>query len=140
MKKIKSILVPLDGSQNSFRALDFAITLAKPIKASITGLHCIDLQLVLEYAVIDPVSIRMEKKAHRFLKTAKGHCIKNRVTFKQKILHGKTSEQILQFSKKGKFDLIVMGSRGEGMVQKMLLGSVSHEITHRSKIPVVIVR
>lgn len=140
MKKVKSILVPLDGSRNSFRALDFAITLAKPINASITGFHCIDLQLVLEYAVIDPVSIRLEKKAHRFLKTAKMHCTKNRVAFKQKILRGKTSEQILQFSKKGKFDLIVMGSKGEGMVQEMLLGSVSHEITHRSKIPVVIVR
>ena len=140
MKKVKSILVPLDGSKNSFRALDFAITLAKPIKASITGFHCIDLQLVLEYAVIDPVSIRLEKKAQRFLKTAKKRCTKNRVQFQQKILRGKTSEQILQFSKKGKFDLIVMGSKGQGMIQEMLLGSVSHEITHRSKIPIVIVR
>lgn len=140
MKKIKSILVPLDGSKNSFRALDFAISLAKPINASITGFHCIDLQLVLEYAVIDPVSIRLEKRVHRFLKTAKERCTRNRVQFQQKILRGKTSEQILQFSKKGKFDLIVMGSKGEGRVHEMLLGSVSHEITHRSKIPVVIVR
>jgi nucleotide-binding universal stress UspA family protein len=41
---------------------------------------------------------------------------------------------------KNKFDIIIIGSRGLGSVKEVFLGSVSHAVVHKSKIPVLIVK
>jgi len=43
-------------------------------------------------------------------------------------------------TKKNKFDLIVIGSRGMGSAKEIFLGSTSNYVLHKSKIPVLIVK
>ena len=53
---------------------------------------------------------------------------------------GHAAEEILNAAKKGKVDLIVMGSRGRGAIGSLLLGSVAQTILSASEVPVMVVR
>jgi nucleotide-binding universal stress UspA family protein len=141
---IKRILVPLDGSDNSFRALETAIFLAKKINAAIIGFYVVDILPVTEAQIIDPVSIQFEEKkyANRILKKAKSLCKQGGVDFSQVIEFGTPGYVIVKFikNKDNKIDFVVMGSRGRGAVKEIFLGSVSNFVLHKSHVPVLIVK
>lgn len=139
-KKINKILVPLDGSRNSFRALDFAISISKSLKSKITTVSIIDLPPILEYGIIDPVSKRLDIHQRKVIQRAKNKVVKNRIKFESKIIHGKTGNSIINFAKKGNFDIIIMGARGVGGFSGLLVGSVSNHVIQKSKKPVLIIK
>ena len=140
MQEIKNILVPIDGSKNSFKALTKAIYLAKKCDALITALY------VLRVAYDNPDLVYVTqtqnelKKVEKFLNTAKNQVTKNSVSFKKKILFGHEAKRIIDFAQKQRFDLIVMGARGRGVMKQMFLGSVSNTVVHNSKVPVLIIK
>src|SRR3989338_6657709 len=140
MQEIKNILVPIDGSKNSFKALTKAIYLAKKCDASITALY------VLRVAYDNPDLVYVTqtqnelKKVEKFLSTAKNQVTKNSVSFKKKILFGHEAKRIIDFAQKQRFDLIVMGARGRGVMKQMFLGSVSNTVMHNSNDPLLIIK
>ncbi|HET6516835.1 MAG TPA: universal stress protein [Nitrosopumilaceae archaeon] len=139
-KKIKKILVPIDGSKNSFRGLDKAISLARQCQATITGLY---IMPIYPRSVVDafmPFQIHFTKSAKKYMKTAKNKAAKKGVVFKSKIVYGSPIMEITDMASKKKFDLIVIGSRGLGGVKEVFLGSVAHGVVHRAKVPVLVVK
>lgn len=140
MEEIKNILVPMDGSKNSFKALTKAIYLAKKCGASITTIYVLRVAYDNPSLIYAPQTQNELKKVERFLTTAKSQVVRNSIGFKKKILFGHEAKKITEFAQKQKFDLIVMGARGRGMIKQMILGSVSNTVTHISKVPVLIVK
>jgi len=61
------------------------------------------------------------------------------LTIIRKIGKGNPSDAILEESEEG-FDMLVMGSRGLGFLDELLLGSVSEKVVHKSKITVVLAK
>ncbi len=55
-------------------------------------------------------------------------------------MFGSEAKEVIDFSQKGKFDLIIIGARGRDMIKQMLLGSVSNTIVHSSKIHVTAIK
>jgi len=140
MENIKNILVPLDGSKNSLKALTKAIYLAKKCNSSITALYVLRVAYDNPSLLYVPQTQNELKKVERILDTAKNQVSKNNIGFKKKILFGHEAKQIVDFAQKQKFDLIVMGARGHGGIKQMILGSISNTVVHSSKIPVLIVK
>ncbi len=137
--QIKNILVPIDGSKNSFRGLDTAIYLARQCGATITGLFVMPVPL----PAFSPITFDKKyllKYANEFMSKAKTHCAQNGIVFLGKTTTGNGDTEILSFSQKNKFDIIIIGARGLGSVKEVFLGSVSHTVVHKSKIPVLIVK
>ena len=58
----------------------------------------------------------------------------------KRLAEGYASEEILKDAEKGHHDLIIMGSRGMGLVSSLLLGSVSSRVVNQAEIPVLIVK
>ncbi len=140
MEKIKTILVPMDGSKRSFKALTKAIFLAKKCNSSITALYVLRTAFDNPNLIYVPQTQNELKKVEKFLDTAKNQVIKNSIKFKKKIVFGHEAKEVIDFAQKGKFDLIVIGARGRGTLKQMLLGSVSTAIVHSSKIPVLVIK
>ena len=140
MQEIKNILVPIDGSKNSFKALTKAIYLAKKCDALITALYVLRVAYDNPDLVYVPQTQNELKKVEKFLNTAKNQVTKNSVSFKKKILFGHEAKRIIDFAQKQRFDLIVMGARGRGVMKQMFLGSVSNTVVHNSKVPVLIIK
>ena len=139
-KKIKKILIPLDGSKNSQRGLDEAIYIARQCQATLTGLYVIPIYPRNLLDAIMPYQIYFTKEAKKIMKDAKKRAAQNGIVFRSKIVWGSPIAEIFDLTKNKKFDLIVIGSRGHGRVKEAFLGSVASGIVHKSKIPVLVVK
>ncbi len=137
---VKKILVPIDGSKNSFRGLDRAIYLARQCQATVTGLYVIPIYPRNIADAFMPYQIHFTKSAKKYMQTAKTLAAQKGVLFKSKIVYGSPIMEIIDMTRGKKFDLIVIGSRGHGSVKEAFLGSVAHGVIHRAKVPVLVVK
>ncbi len=133
-KQIRQILVPLDGSKNSFRGLETAIHLAKEHDASLTAIYVI-------HALQKGTSRqKLEEKQPSFLFQAKKLALKNSIPFHSRILTGDPGHEIIEYANTRGVDLIVIGARGLGTFKKIFLGSVSHYVLSKSKVAVMLIK
>ncbi len=140
-KKISKIFVPLDGSKNSIRGLETAITLARNCGATITGFYSIYAPPHSEFKGVGSVEKSLNKEVKKFMEEAKTLAAQNGIVFKDKIARGEIGYNIIKATHgKTKFDMIVIGSRGRSNTKEIFFGSVSNYVIHTSKIPVVIVK
>jgi nucleotide-binding universal stress UspA family protein len=138
----KKILAPLDGSENSFRALDVAIFLATKSDASLALLYSVSVFPSIEVQTIDPIKCQIEERkfAESVLKKAEAICAKNGITPSKITANGTPGYMIVKYIKNNKVDLVVLGSRGRSAVREVFLGSVSNYVLHKSSAPVLVVK
>ena len=147
---IQKILVPMDWSKTSFRALDNAINLSKFTKSEIVLFHVLPTD-VSSLSIVDlmkPISSiqsidyekKIKKTARKIIDGASLICKQNNIRCSSKIISGNPSFATIKFAhdKKNLIDLIVMGSKRKGHAEEILLGSVSYHVVDKSKIPVLI--
>lgn len=141
-KKISKILVPLDGSKNSMRALEMAISIAKQFGATVTGAYSMNIQPYSEFQGISSVNKEWDKEIKKMMTDIRSSSAQNDIVFKEKLMRGDAGYNLVKLAhdKKERFDLIVMGSRGRSAIKELFLGSVSNYVIHSSKIPVLIVK
>jgi len=139
----QKILVPIDGSPNSYRGLQYAVEIAKKFDAEITLIHIVE-QPSYAFApsggsvIPAETFIEIEGFAEELLQERKGELTKQGVRTNTLLKKGNPAVEILRVSTG--FDLIVMGSQGLSRFKRLLLGSVSNSIVQNSKVPVLIVR
>lgn len=150
----KRIMVCLDGSKHSEKALSQAILIAKNIDSKITLVHVVEPSVVFGTmqnpsepywgSISAPLlqnSLNKEQKEGNKILTKNSQILeKEGISFDTVLLFGNASEEILTFSKKKKIDFIVVGSLGKGMLSRVLLGSVSTSISQKANCTVIIVR
>lgn len=137
------ILVPVDGSDNSFRALDAALLLSEKIGSEVTAIHVMEDIPVLHIQsekLLRKLIEDFKKESQLILSKCSDRAAKKGLSLDTKLLQGNAGSTILDFCENKKFDVIVMGSRGMGKFKELVLGSVSSKVVHHSSCPVMIVR
>lgn len=140
---MEKILVPVDGSEQSHKAITFAVDLANHYNATIYLLHAFKLTIIPEglgeYVVSDRVQLRAlgTKIIAAAEQEAKGHGVERIETA---VVEGDPAERIIDYAKDHDVDIIVIGSRGLGTFKGLLLGSVSNKVSHKTDRTCVIVR
>src|SRR5574341_1892674 len=94
LPQIRKILVPMDGSKNSFRGLDYAIHIARQCGATVTGINVIPFYP--KSLLLTPISYEKEltKKAKEFMTKAKVRSAQNGIVFNEKITDGHEVDEI----------------------------------------------
>ena len=140
--KINKILVPLDGSKNSLRGLDMAISLARKLDAIVIGICVIYAAPRSEFRGTGAVEKGSMQKVKKFMNDAKTKAAQNGIVFDEKILYGDVGYHLVKFAhnKKNGIDLVVIGARGRSSAKELFLGSVSNYVLHKSKKPVLVVK
>ena len=137
---INKILVPVDGSKNGEKGLNYACWLANKIDASLTVMHVVSVPYTGESAVfqIEP----LEKVGRMILENSE-KLIKDKCAEAHFILRngsGNAGHEIIKFAQEGNFSLIVMSAKGHSTLSHLLMGSVSEMVTKHSSCPVLIVK
>ena len=138
MKDFAKILVPVDGSKKSFKALDRASILAGFTHGEVTVIHIIPhvpeggpRTREMERQMIEDGNIVLKKASKRA-----GENIK----FKTRLVRGSPNVEAIKVARSGKFDHIVMSTTGSGSASGDMIGSVSNYVLHKSKIPVYLIK
>ncbi|MEO9294299.1 MAG: universal stress protein [Nitrososphaera sp.] len=141
---MEKILVPIDGSENSRRALEHAVSMAKNASASITILHVIDMPptvYIESQKLLDQLLASFRQESAKVLDEFRTLAQNLGVNVVQTAaVEGDAAKTIVQYADRGGFDLIVIGSRGLGGVKGLLLESVSAAVVQTAKIPVMVVK
>ncbi len=120
------IVVCADGSKRNKNALEFAAALANAVNADVTVLH------VVENGVDESDGIF--KEALNIFET------KGVKKIKKKKLAGRADVEILKYSRRNKYDLVIVGSHGTQYLRAFLFGDIAVRVIEHIKTPILVVR
>ncbi len=143
------VLVPIDGSQPSKAALDYALRIPDVKITVLTVVNPFDIdplspgyQSPLGKAGMPAYSTEWyqkewdnAKELHDELREGAGD-----VSFESVVKMGQPAKQIVTYAKEHDVDQIAIGTHGKDDLSNLILGSVAEKVTHRAPMTVTIVR
>ncbi len=150
MKAIKNILVPIDFSDNSKAAYEYAVAMAEDMgAASIKVLYVYD-DYMPAAPLADPLIIpsgkteeELDAELQKFVETEEAELdevlVQRTVNIKKQAIFGLPIDTIITFSESGDYDLIVMGTTGNINVSALWFGSTATSVSQRASCPVLLV-
>jgi nucleotide-binding universal stress UspA family protein len=140
---MERILVPIDGSAAALRALKHALALARRG----TELQLVNVQPAMPlYGMVraymherqyrEACAQLAQKALDPAVRLAKGA----RVAHRARVLYGEPGPALAGAARRLKCGAVVMGTRGQGAVGNLVLGSVATKVVHLAKVPVTLVR
>ena len=135
--KLKSILVPVDFSEGSRKAVEYATAFARQFEGSLTLLNVVPrYPQVPEMA---PLSLQPTDDVQRDLDRV-GESVKGLVPVTSLVRMGDPSREIIAAAKELEIDLIILATHGRTGLSHFLLGSTAEKVVRRAGCPVLIVR
>ena len=139
--KFEKILNPVDGSEHSMNSTRSAIELAKQFKSKIVLFHCHSrFPVVLSEPYFQQAIDEIIRASEELIKPFENILEESGVEYEVRILEGLPGSTIADVARLEAMDLIVMGSRGVSDFEGLFLGSVAHQVLHKSDCPVFIVK
>ncbi|HRB29470.1 MAG: universal stress protein [Nitrosomonas sp.] len=138
------ILLPVDGSDNSDKAVADFISMINWYKEP-PEVHLLTVQTPLSGNISSYISATDIKQYHqeeglKSLENARKLLDQAGVSCQYHITVGDPAEMIVRFATEQKYDQIVMGPRGKGNIEGLLLGSVTNKVMQSALIPVLLVK
>lgn len=143
MPVFTNILVAVDGSQASDRAIERAVDEAKVWNAKLHAVYVVETGLFTSLPSDNTIEILyrvLENEGNTVLENAKKIAAKSGVTLVPHIKQGHAGTEILALAQQEKVDLIVAGSHGKSQTDRLLIGSVSSYIIAHSNVTTMVVR
>ncbi len=138
------ILVGCDFSVDAERALAFGLDLAQEFQAELHLVHVIEPSFYLELSktasdlageLYGEVRLRLESKLLQMVPEEARHWC----TPQTALLNGRADEELCTYAAAQRVDLMVLGTRGLGLVEKLLIGSTTDRVVRRAQCPVLAV-
>jgi nucleotide-binding universal stress UspA family protein len=142
------ILVPLDGSELSERALKPAFALAERFKAEVILLRIalseetlvnVPPIAVFEYGARPPSPLQSLKEAEAYLEHIKLRLLESPVAVQSHVLFGPPPAVIVATAREQHADLIVMSTHGRAGISRLVYGSVAEAVLRGSPVPVLLI-
>jgi nucleotide-binding universal stress UspA family protein len=145
----QKILVPVDGSETAWKALETAAALADKFHGELQVFTVMEpynslslFQITLDQNLMDRSNSEMKKATLAVLDMAKEklteYGFKGKVSYEKE--EGNPAELILEKAREGGCDSVVIGSRGLSGITEFLLGSVSSKVSQYAEVPVFVVK
>lgn len=136
---LANILVATDFSETSDRALEHALSLARQYNARVFLTHVIPIDLMMAPELAEASREKTRRAASEAMERIVASNRLFGISHEEIIEEGFLWQNIEALIKKHSIDLIVVGTRGKGLIQKLLIGSNAEEIFRQARIPVLTV-
>ena len=143
MPVFTNILVSMDGSEASQRALSQAVDLAKLCNAKLHTIYVVETGLFSSLPMEGTVEIMysvLEKEGDEVMERAKEYATGKSITVITHMKQGHAGSEILALAEEEKSDLIIVGSHGKSNTDRLLIGSVSTFVVTHSTVTTMVVR
>ncbi len=155
MGLFRKILVPIDGSEHSVKALEEASQIAKMFSGKITLITVYSVQPIimpepstsgytgtpiLTGAEVSRIIDAARKSGNEILQDAEQRISATGVQVEKMLVEGHTIQEIVRAANEGNFDLIVIGARGISHIREMFLGSVTDGVIHHARCAVLVIK
>lgn len=147
---MKKILVAVDGSEASIPALRKAAELAQAAGGELVLLHVGPISMLdLAHPHVpmggddvlpSQVEERLQKRGEQILQAAQAAIAEYNVKVSTQMLLGHPGDAICEIAEELQPDFVVVGSRGQNKLQRMVLGSVSDYVVRHCGSPVIVVK
>ena len=139
MKSFEHILCPIDFSDPSHQSLGLAEQLARDLQAELTVLHVIDSRLP-SLGNLYPLQDAFRELRRRAELEMAGWKESAKLPRAQwEVVEGIPHRVIVDRSKQGDVDLLIMARHGYSGLERLLLGSVTEKVLHQIEIPILVV-
>jgi nucleotide-binding universal stress UspA family protein len=142
---MSNILVPIDGSEPAYHALEFAIRLLRGRPD--TAIYALYVHPPIDVSGKVQISVALERmremaaeQSRLILDRAAARLTEVEMRHTVEMLEGDPAEVIARRAGELDCDAIVMGSRGMGRIANLVIGSVATKVVHLSKLPVTLVK
>jgi nucleotide-binding universal stress UspA family protein len=138
------VLVPVDGSSPSKRAIRHVIQLSRTYEP--IDLHLVNVQeradapQLMRFRKSDEIMPAQLEHGASVLTPARRQLDRAGLKYETHVLIGDPAQQISSFAKAGGFDKIIMGTHGRGGITGLLMGSVAMKVLHLTSVPVTLVK
>ena len=142
-KNIQKILIPTDGSDYSIRAAEYSISIAKMLDAQIIVVYVIDEVVLDQLSKVtgrENVEQELKQDGQRYINYVLGLAEKEGVKADSILAKGRPFEQIVHLAKGLNIGLIVMGTYGRRVAERVLIGSVAERVIEYSPCPVLVIK
>lgn len=142
MIQLKRILVPVDFSPCSEKALRYAVALAGPFDADLDLLHVVEGPVVYGPSFVPPEDWLVQSRvaAREELEKLPGDAANKDMTVHRTVRTGTPFLEIIYHAKENSVDLIIMGTHGRSGLAHLLMGSVAERVVRKAPCPVLTVR
>jgi len=141
---MKKILVPVDGSVYSDRAIERAREIAKAFDSDVVIFNVIPLAVVPTGRIhydIHPLFEENKAASEHLLEKAKTFFEGTNIRIETVSVMGDAADAIVDYAKNNGIDLVVMGSHGMGAIMsRILTGSVTTKVLHHIDVPVLVIK
>ena len=136
-----NILVAFDDSAHARQALQQAAALAGASEGKLTLLTVVHQPRAFASVYAAPMPTDEELLAEAEAELARAvQSVPGNLSVRSLAIVGNPADEIVRQAEQGKYDLIVMGTRGHGEALSLALGSVSHAVLQHASVPVLVVR
>src|SRR5512137_1158726 len=143
MPVFTNILVSMDGSEASQRAMSQAVDLAKLCNAKLHTIYVVETGLFSSLPMEGTVEIMysvLEKEGEEVMERAQKYASEKSITVITHLKQGHAGSEILALAEEEKSDLIIVGSHGKSNTDRLLIGSVSTFVVTHSTVTTMVVR
>ncbi len=143
MTMFNTILVAIDGSETSQRALDGAVDMAKAGNSKLHAAYVVETGLFSSLPADNTVEIMynvLQNEGKSVLEKAKVTAAAKGVSLTTHVKSGHAGSELITLADKINADLIVVGSHGKSQADRLLIGSVSTFVVTHSKVSTLVVR
>lgn len=137
---LKRILVPVDGTEYSWRALDHAMALAK-MSGGMLIVMTVTKKELMHTVIVNNGDCMLGQIGNEVLDAARCMLRSSGIEAEFRLEEGgSVAEKILRAEKSENCDAIVIGSRGFGMLEGLFKNSVSQIVVENADVPVTVVK
>jgi nucleotide-binding universal stress UspA family protein len=149
--QLRTLLVPVDGSAASNKAIEYALELAKVFGSTVHLIRVVDTPSVyallsrnMETAVtgdvLEEIVATMTKEARDYLHVVSSKFEDEGISTKLVVLEGYPGETLVNYERRGLFDLVIMATAARRGLSRVVFGSVAERVLKLGKAPVIMIR
>ena len=141
---MKKILLPIDGSKESMKAVEYALELASNTAARLDLIHVLPTKLDFNSLTpggycpdLDCFEKDYEEDVRKVLNKIANQ--KSDVEVTTRVERGNASKVILRLAQRGCYNMIVMSTRAAGPISRLIFGSICSDVVSHAPCPVIVV-